>query len=85
MYDGLRVLVLGACNLNDTVYSLEKNTDHWPRIRMAMRDVWNPNTLVVHSLQDTLFTAVHLLVGFGHAAQRKFLNHRVHASQRTEF
>ena len=28
MYDGLRVLVLGACNLNDTVYSLEKNTDH---------------------------------------------------------
>jgi hypothetical protein len=22
MYDGLRVLVLGACNLNDTVYSL---------------------------------------------------------------
>jgi len=54
MYDGLRVLVLGACNLNDTVYSLEKNTDHWPRIRMAMRDVWNPNTPVVHSLQDTL-------------------------------
>ena len=42
MYDGLRVLVLGACNLNDTVHSLEKNTDHWPRIRMAMRDVWNP-------------------------------------------
>ena len=28
MYDGLRVLVLGACNLNDTVYSLEKNKDH---------------------------------------------------------
>jgi hypothetical protein len=28
MYDGLRVLVLGACNLNDTVYFLEKNTDH---------------------------------------------------------
>ena len=54
MYDGLRVLVLGACSLNDTVYSLEKNTDHSPRIRMAMRDVRNPNTPVVHSLQDTL-------------------------------
>ena len=31
------------------------------------------------------FAAVHLLVGLGHTAQRKFLNHRVHASQRTEF
>ena len=31
------------------------------------------------------FAAVHLFVGFGHAAQRKFLNHRVHARQRTEF
>jgi hypothetical protein len=57
MYDGLTVLVLGACNLNDTVYSLEKNTDHWPR--MAANSNGNarrldPNTPVVHSLEDTL-------------------------------
>src|SRR5438067_1504194 len=31
------------------------------------------------------FAAVHLFVGFGHAAERIFLDHRVHASQRTEF
>ena len=29
--------------------------------------------------------AVHLFVGFRHAAERIFLDHRVHAGQRTEF
>jgi len=66
MDDGLRVLVLGACNLNDTVYSLEKNTDHWPRIRMAMRDVWNPNTPVVAfaSRHTTARSFVHRRIGY---------------------
>ena len=34
---------------------------------------------------ETHFAAVHLFVGFRHAAQRIFLDHRMHAGQRAEF
>ncbi len=54
MRDYLRVLVLGACNVNDLFYSLELSGDRWPRTRMVSRDFWIAHTPVVHSLQDAI-------------------------------
>ena len=54
MYDGLRVLVLGACNLNDTVYSPEKEDGPLAANSNGNARRLEPNTPVVHSLQDTL-------------------------------
>ena len=55
--------------------------------KASRRDQPDEEALCAHgeNSAEPHFAAVHLLVGFGHAAQRKFLNHRVHASQRTKF